>query len=403
MYAGVAVFLLLCIAGLFGSLFLGKKEQAGQVLGVQEAVIQEFPFVELPKIFADSLALGWENYSWDSRVDFSSLASSTSAADRGKSIRVIYDKPNAGFLVSAPHFNTSPFSSIKISIYIPKESGYENDLFLELGDTKGKNYGSQSLNWYIESKVFKPETWYDIVVPLANLNAANVKVGSISLVSAKPAVIYIDNIEFSPESIFFPAWTPSFDLTAARKKAPPIDLPYTSDFYYRKNDWAKNSGEIDIPFSKMRLFTGTSTNYASYTLLGGDLWTDYRYTIYLDWAVGDSINVMGRYSEDGGFFSCSFYDDGANVTLYQSQNGKLVELDSPLNYTKVRTYNWSTTKSLGIEIKGNQIACLKDGEVKVKHQGLPLAPLFGTPALELWSPKNGQSSMMVNKVVVEAI
>jgi hypothetical protein len=60
------------------------------VLGASDEVVRENIFVELPTIYSDTLTRGWENWSWDTHLDFSSYVS----LERDNSIRVEFNKPN---------------------------------------------------------------------------------------------------------------------------------------------------------------------------------------------------------------------------------------------------------------------------------------------------------------------
>ena len=368
------------------------------VLGASDEVVRENIFVELPTIYSDTLTRGWENWSWDTHLDFSSYVS----LERDNSIRVEFNKPNSGFMIHAPHFNTSPYKSIKLSVFVDNDKT-KNDLLIEITDVDGKTIGNQPLPWYTDEKILKPNVWYDLIIPLANLNANNIKIGGISIISNEPSVIFLDDIRFGDENISFPKWAnDSYDADyLLTDYFEPINLPYISDFYNKPNDWKTENGIIENTFNKMRVNTATDSNYAFFKLNGGHFWFNYRYTIYTDWAEGDSINLLARYTPEN-FFSCSFFDDGKNVILYQFQNGKQIELGSSPNYLKTRKYKWTSTDSLGIEVVGDTVSCFSNGEVKVTHKAIFPMPLVGTVARNV-SPLNNENSMIINQVKVEAI
>jgi hypothetical protein len=370
-----------------------RSNTAAAVLGLQNEQIQEYPFTETPGIYKDIVSRGWEDWSWDVKTDLASYI----FYEKGNSINIEFKKPNAGFMLHAPHFDTSPYKSIKLSIYVSGEKD-NSGLFVELTDKNDKVIGNQLLSWYTNDKIFKPGSWYNITIPLDNLNALNTNINGISIISADPVIIYVDDVKFSEEYVYYPKWTENTETPEEYISS--VNLPYISDFYYRKNEWRAVSGIMELAWNKMRLETGTTTNYGVFQLRGGNFWVNYRYTIFIDWAIGDSVNLLSRYYGEN-FFSCSFFDEGINVTLYQFQNGKQIELDSAPNFIMKRKYNWTSTKSLGIEVNGNNVSCLTNGEVKVKHKALYPMPLAGTAAIEIWSPENGQSSMSINKVTVE--
>lgn len=355
---------------------------------------------DIPDVYTDSISRGWENWSWDVWADFSS----TYLAERGNSIRVEFAGIGGGLMFHAENFDASPYKSVKVSVY---NQGPKNrdDLFIELAGGDGRVIGRQLLSWYAPEKTFKPGQWYDITVPLYNLGVKQINLTAVSIIG-NPGVFYFDDVRFSSQDIYFPKWLekPMIE-TVPTDNAPPkpiISLPYISDFYFRKDDWEAVSGRLQVDFGKMRLETGPETNYAAFNLKGGDLFIDYGYTIFPDWAKGDSINLISRYSPDN-YFSCSFFDDGINVSLRQLQNGKEIELGSSPNPLTERKYIWSRVRSLGIETKGDEITCLTDGKTKVKAKARYPMPVIGSAALEMWSSQKGESSMSINKIIVEKL
>lgn len=378
----------------FFTLNTNEVETEGQVLGLSDETILEFPFVELSSIYKDALSRGWEDWSWDTKTDFASYVD----ALHYNSIKVDFMKPNAGFLINAPHFDTSKYKSIKLSLYLKIPDNQK--IYIEFSDTNGKKIGSQLLSWYTKDKTFNAEKWYDLQIPLFNLNATNINLGGIAIVSSDPGTIFVDDLAFSEEEINFPPWMDVFVAEAEPERI--VILPYKSDFYNNKNDWRVSTGHLETSFNKMRLETGSTTNHASFSLKGGQFWTNYRYTIFLDWAIGDSISLVARSSSDN-FFSCSFFDDGINVTLYQTKNGETALLDSSPNFTRHRIYSWSNTTSLGIEVKDDVVTCISNGDEKLKFKVKPPFPFAGGVGVELWSPNKGGNSMSVNKVLVEEV
>lgn len=391
---------------LFFALKAPQTDTSGVVFSAQSGPIEEAPFIELPRVYGDVLAPGWQNWSWDAQADFDARFST----ERGNSIKVQFKKPSAGFMMHAPHFSTAPYHSLKFSLYNAGDE--EADFYIELSDKSGYSLGVQPLSWYAERveggaveapKALEPGRWYDFTIPLSNLNASGRNISGISIAADGPGTIYLDDLEFSKEISEFPKWiekTPAFE--------PPVqpillrEEPYVSDFYDRQYEWRAGSGIMKMDFGKMRLETGTSSNYGMFELRGGQFWIDYRYTAHIDWAIGDSINLLARYSPEG-FFSCSFFDDGTNATLSQTWNGEAKTLASAPNYVRHRKYNWSQTKNLAIEIKDDQVSCLANGKVKVQSEIAYPASLFGTAVIEIWSPEPGQSSMSVNKVTVQGL
>lgn len=367
-----------------------------KIPNLKEKPLQVFPFVELPDIYRDFLARGWENWSWDSDVNFLS----PDFPEHGKSIKIVFKKPNAGFMIYAPHFDTAKYKTINVDVYLVEEDK-NKEIFIEFADKNNKILGRQPIFWYADDKKLSSQKWHEIKIPLINLNASYANIGGISLSSAVSKTIYIDNIKFVKDETPFPKWSENTDLKK-EEYTPLVILPYSSNFYYKINDWRAVAGLMQVAFSKMRLETGSSTNYGLFLLEGSDFLTDFKYTIFIDWALGDSINLLARYSPDN-FFSCSFFDEGINVTLYESRDGKLKALDSAPNFIMERRYKWTSTKSLGIEVKKDSISCLTNGEVKVAHKASYPVNFMGAVGIEIWSPEKGQSSMLVDKVTIEKI
>jgi hypothetical protein len=339
--------------------------------------------------------------------------------EHGSSVKIQFDKTNAGFMIRAPHFDTSPYKSVQISIYNP-EAKDKNNIFIELAGPDSKVLGNQLLSWYAEGKVFKAKSWYNLSIPLANLGAVGTQLNTITLVSAGPGTIYADDIKFSTTTSNFPKWKESYtydkpstaesQTTQVESEVQPQEkydafvFPYNSDFFNRKGDWESSGGIMQVTGGKMRIETSSSTNYSIFVLKGGKFWVNYEYTIFIDWAKGDSVNLISRYSPDSGsYFSCSFFDDGANVTLYEFRGDTSIELDRAPNFVTKRKYDWTETRSLGIRTQGGEISCLSNGQVKVQAKAKYPMPISGNAAIEMWSPQNGESTVIVNQVIVKEL
>lgn len=396
LYLGTVIVLAVLIAGVSAYFFTRGSfgdTVAGAVLGAHDEIVQGFEFVETPVVYKDHLSRGWENWSWDSSVDPEFFATTS----RNKSIKVEFLKPNAGFMIHAPHFDVSLYKSIQISAYL--KASNDQKFFIELTDANGNKIGSQLLSWYAENKSMEEEKWYDLLIPLSNLNAFQANLGDIAIISSLPTTIFIDDISFSTFTSDIPVWR---EEKTEIENDNPIPLPYKSDFFYRRDDWRKEVGVMETAYNKMRLETGSTTNYAKFNLKGGNFWSDYLFTVGIDWAMGDSVSLTARNSSDN-YFSCSFFDDGANMTLYQIKNGESVVLESAPNFTIHRVYIWNKTQELGMKVVGDTISCLVNGDEKLKVKAKLPIPFIGGVGIELWSPEKGKNSMSVNKVIVEPV
>lgn len=393
---------------LIGILIIGssKHDLESDILNLANTQNKEPAFIEMPEIFSDALAAGWEDWSWGSNIDLQSAIT----AGYGRSIKVNLLEPYAGFMIHAPGFDTTSYRTIDFSLLVSGDQT-DNEIFIEFTDQNGNSKGSQPLSWYVPQRTFKPNIWQAISIPLGNLNSIDTLISGISFTSQNPVLIYFDNINFSTRLTYFPPWEvqqeaseepQTYAFGSYRISLPKtlLGLPYDSDFLLEKDDWQALNGDLAIDFGKMHLNTGEGANYGMYRLLGSELWTDYKYTVFIDWAMGDSVSLVSRYSPEN-YLSCSFFDDGENVILYQTKDGQNLELQSSPNYLPKRKYNWRDTRSLGMEVRGQTISCLSNDRVKLSYKLSPGELLFGGVALEIWSPENNKSQMSISKVTVE--
>jgi hypothetical protein len=163
------------------------SDTPAQVTPVDLAGREPFPFVETPYIYRNALTYGWEDWSWNSAVDFSSKM----FEHRGNVIRIQFLSSYAGFRVEAPSFDTEPYESLEFQINIA--GGYSSNLTVGITDLKGSTIGSRLIGESIDLDTY---TWHPVLIPLDNLSATNKQIGGIYITSDTAGVIYLDNLKF---------------------------------------------------------------------------------------------------------------------------------------------------------------------------------------------------------------
>jgi len=124
-------------------------------------------------IFVSSLAPGWENWSWDTAVDFNA----TPGHNNPPSMKVTFASPWAGLYLHRSPFSLSGKSAINFSAMGVTAGGQQLKLFFF--DEQGRALPAVNINSYISPMT--TTRWSSINIPLADLGAAGKTVSGFAL------------------------------------------------------------------------------------------------------------------------------------------------------------------------------------------------------------------------------
>ncbi len=119
-------------------------------------------------IYGDSLATGWENWSWDTDVNF---AETDPVREGTRSTRATYKSAWAGFLLHHAGISTTGKTNLKFSIN-GSHIG-EQALQVMAYNSAGAAMAPVPLDRYKGGTKLNANTWSDIIIPLADLGADN--------------------------------------------------------------------------------------------------------------------------------------------------------------------------------------------------------------------------------------
>jgi len=144
-------------------------------------------------VYSDALADGWENWSWESQVDF---ANRELAFSGRRAIAVDMPKGNGGLSLRAPiTLDGEAYSAIRLRLRGAKPEPRQMQVYLHSADESG-NEGPAFVFQLAGSQ------WITLRVPLAQLgNLKTIKrVNVQDLGGSSPLRFYVDDIEFLPRT-----------------------------------------------------------------------------------------------------------------------------------------------------------------------------------------------------------
>ncbi len=119
-------------------------------------------------IYTDSLASGWENWSWGSTINFSD----TSYVYQGSSaIKIRYDSPWAGMFLHNPGLDTSGKANLAFAVNGGVSGGQTLQIFTY--DANGIKSSVKNLSAYVSGGTIDANTWKQVSIPLADIGAQN--------------------------------------------------------------------------------------------------------------------------------------------------------------------------------------------------------------------------------------
>ena len=279
---------------------------------------------------------------------------------------------------------------------------------------------AQSIAFDVEGGELMPNTWYDISIPLENLNAEKKTINFVSIVSTIATSIHLSTIEFNKAKSVHAKWIAPPDsiysnesleatLVALLSKAKQITLvdseglpkPYQSDFS-TTSPWLAVNGKFSVA-DGLGIFSSLPSENAVLSVLGGgNGWSDYRSEILVGtWGKGEAIALIARFKNTKNYATCSFSNYGSYVGIGAVINGVFQNYggspDLPISDYKP----WENV-SLAIEARGDEIRCFvgKDEILRYKMTGLPFS---GGVGIEVWDRARANATQAINSVTVTAL
>lgn len=178
-------------------------------------------------------ATSWNNWSWDTTVNFNN----TSPVYQGsKSIRAQYTAAWGGlYLQKDTALNVSARETLNFAV---RSATGGIDLELDLYNDSDAFLGYVMVNDYIPGGTIAANTWYDIAIPIEDIDTTGSTIGGIVLMSDTGATVYVDHIRFEGQTAGAAATSTRYlyDHTGARTAY--FDGTATTTYanmYYEKN------------------------------------------------------------------------------------------------------------------------------------------------------------------------
>ncbi len=146
-------------------------------------------------IYSNYLLPGWNNWSWNSTVNFN--AASTVYNGASSSIQVAYTTAWGGLSLENPSSTATSSDGLTFAFLSPTGNP---TLQAEAYNASGTLLGYSLLSNYLPSGTIATNTWYAVDIPLANLGATTSTPTDIVLQDGAVGTIYYDDIGFSLNS-----------------------------------------------------------------------------------------------------------------------------------------------------------------------------------------------------------
>ena len=145
-----------------------------------------------PTIFSDSLGSGWSYIPWSG---MSANLSSPVHRAGSTGIDITMTAPSGFNVQASGGFNTSGQQSLHVSIF--NVSGDGNAFYIALCDMTGAPIHYIRVADYTGAGQLYTFAWYDLIIPLADLQATNQTIGGMVVQIAGTGRFFLDEISFS--------------------------------------------------------------------------------------------------------------------------------------------------------------------------------------------------------------
>jgi peptidoglycan/xylan/chitin deacetylase (PgdA/CDA1 family) len=192
-----------------------------------------------------------------------------------------------------------------------------------------------------------------------------------------------------------PDWN-SEDLLSILENGAPKNLPYKDQF---ESDfgWIANWGKSEVSDGLLSISARGSTGAVAF-LDGTLLWRNYEALGKVIWKSGDSIAVGARFQNDENFVMCHLIQSESAVRIEERIDGvKKTSVQVAGELPSV-----GSTFDFGIQVSGNSINCLVNGELIAKAAIDPSLSIGGV-AWKVWDSSEEIAELLVDKMEVNEI
>ncbi|MDO8572406.1 MAG: hypothetical protein Q7S11_01390, partial [bacterium] len=175
--------------------------------GQQGWSIQDYLTTVSPSLIAysDKLEYGWYLYPW-ANTSANTLSSTHQYGTSG--IQVTTYASWARLYLKTNGFNTATYGSQTLRFSVNGGSLAGQNLYVALYDTGGAPMQYVNVAAYVNGGNLSPAQWYDVAIPLTDINASNRIVGGFVIEAAQAMTFYVDDIWF-PSFLSSTKWTPT--------------------------------------------------------------------------------------------------------------------------------------------------------------------------------------------------
>ncbi|MGB0757464.1 MAG: FG-GAP-like repeat-containing protein [Patescibacteria group bacterium] len=287
-------------------------------------------------VYDDSLASGWEDWSWSSTVTYDS---SEEVYDGNDSIKVVYNAAWAGlYMHTDDGVNIDDMERLRLAIHGGSTAGQEPEV--RLYDDDDQPLGYIEVSDYTDGAL-DADTWYELDIPITEFNVGTSTIGGMTVVSDIASTMYVDKVRFAVDTPGVVTSTvASYGYDHAGQRALLVSNTATTTYvnqYYNTDGITKTKHIYAGPalIATVEYTDSTSTLYYIHTdhLGGSSVMTDSSGTIVGEhdyYPFGD-LRINEQYTD---------FDEQRKFT------GHMYDSDTGLTYMNARYYPGATGRFL---------------------------------------------------------
>ncbi|MDZ4240607.1 MAG: hypothetical protein U1D31_00530, partial [Patescibacteria group bacterium] len=301
----------------FGKIIAGSLPNSHSFLDSNSLSSTTAP-LGFPVVYDESLHLGWENWSTNTRVNDKTRYASPWG---NNSLLVNFDFPYAEFYIHAgPLLPIAAYTSVEFDISADLQN--EGELVMELLQNE-TGLGEQSVEWYAPQPLTASNGWQHIVIPLENLNATTT-ISGIRVQLNQIGRIYIDNLKFSEKVAPHSRWIAPVYVEDLYPQETWIQYPLSQVSRFDiASDWLTRYGGHTI--AENNLLKGFALDNSQISLsvfTGGLTWSDYAFNVISDWGNYEAVSLVVRYQDADNYLQCTFSEYASYVEISETKRGK---------------------------------------------------------------------------------
>ena len=225
------------------------------------------------------------------------------------------------------------------------------------------------------------------VVPLAT--------DDIVIASAQPTTAAAPPAPTTP-----PAQTPPTNT--------PLALPHSESNFTDDVNWIGTWGNVTttnagtLAISAMGESGGTG---GSAYLQNADAWSNYNFTVTLDWPKGENFMLFANYIDDQNFVACSFTQlDSADVQIALQQRIKGIDYQLAKGQDQNLFAEGRSNIVASVQLHDTRGTCTFNGHSVSNTSGDSYTvnpPFRGSIGFSTWDPSSGNAQIIVKKILVQ--